>query len=65
MKEVLASNDGKLSEDSEVDLLAEIGYYSEDEDRLQWSVIYNLTNLEGRIFTHRNKDNLHNFKLNE
>lgn len=63
VKETLDANNGKISEDNAVDLLSEIGIYNKDEDVLQWSVIYNLTNLEGRIFAHRNTENIRYFEL--
>lgn len=32
-------------------------------DKLQWSVIYNLSNMSGEIWAHRNKNNIIDFKL--
>lgn len=63
VKERIESNGGMLSEEQAIDLLKEIGCYYNGEDKLQWSVIYNLTTLEGKIFAHRNTDNIIDFKL--
>ena len=63
VKEVLDKNSGTISEESAVDLLSEIGIYDEGDDKLQWSVIYNMTTLKGRIFAHRNTDNIQYFEL--
>ncbi len=54
---------GTLTEDQAVSLLKEIGCYDGDEDMLQWSVVYNLDTLDGRIFAHRNTDNIMPFTL--
>jgi len=35
----------------------------EGVDRLQWSVVYNLSSLSGVIFADRNTDNLIEFEL--
>ena len=59
----IQNNGERLSEAQAVDLLAEVGAYYEGEDRLQWSVLYNLSNLDGTIFAHRNTDNTINFQL--
>ena len=63
-KATLESNNGILTCAQSVDLLAEIGVYQQGFDCLQWSVLYNLTTLEGVIFANRKKDNLINFSLN-
>jgi len=62
-KAALESNNGILTNTQAVDLLADIGVYQQGFDCLQWSVIYNLTTLEGVIFANRNKDNLIHFSL--
>ena len=54
---------GILSEDDSVALLADIGVRDGDVDKLQWSAVYNLTHLNGRIFAHRNTDNVMDFDL--
>jgi hypothetical protein len=63
--ETLELNGGKISEDAAVNLLSEIGCYNDNgEDKLQWTVIYNLTTLKGRSFAHRKIDNINYFQLN-
>jgi len=63
VRAVMESNRGILSEMQIVDLLAEVGVISDGEDRLQWTVIYNLSTLEGIIFANRNTENLITFRL--
>lgn len=63
VKEVIEANGGRIDEADAMDLLAEIGVYDGDEDRLQWSVVYNLTNRTGKIFANRKKEQNHSFKL--
>lgn len=47
-----------------ISLLNDIGVYGEDGiDKLQWSVIYNLTDSSGKIWAHRNKNNVLDFEL--
>lgn len=52
-----------LTEEQALALLKEVGVYFDGEDRLQWSVLYNLTTLEGKIFANGNTDNIIEFKL--
>ncbi len=59
----IESNDGKLNEQQAIDLLREIGIYDGDTDKLQWSVVYNLTTLEGKVFAHRHTENIQSFML--
>jgi len=63
VKTAIVSNNGTLSEEQSIALLAEIGVIADDEDRLQWSVVYNLSSLSGVIFANRNTDNLIEFEL--
>ena len=56
-------NDGVLSEDQAVSLLTKIGCYDGSDDKLQWSVVYNLSKLNGQIFAHRNTANIMPFTL--
>jgi len=63
VKSTLASNGGVLTEAQAVDLLADVGVVYEGESHIQWSVIYNLSTLEGVIFAHGKKDNLINFHI--
>lgn len=59
----IEANDGKLNEQQAIDLLQEIGIYDGDTDKLQWSVVYNLTTLEGKVFAHRHTENIQSFML--
>lgn len=63
VKTALEKNGGVLTEAQAVDLLKDIGVVFEGNYILQWSVIYNLTTLEGVIFAHGRKDNLIRFHL--
>ena len=45
------------------DLLAEIGVMNGETDKLQWSVLYNLTTGDGQIFVNRKIDNITYFHL--
>ena len=62
-KAKLEANNGILTDAQAIDLMAEIGAFNEGQFDLQWSVMYNLTTLEGVIFANRNKDNLISFRL--
>jgi hypothetical protein len=57
----IEERNGLLSEDDAVGLLADIGILDGNTDMLQWSVVYNLTKLNGYLFAHRNMDNLLDF----
>jgi hypothetical protein len=63
VKSAIETNHGTLSEEQAVGVLSEVGVINEGEDKLQWSVIYNLSSLDGTIFAHRNRDNLVDFRL--
>lgn len=52
-----------LDEDGAVRLLAEVGIWNGDSDKLQWSVLYNLTTGDGKIFVHRKTDHVKEFHL--
>ncbi|MDR0840037.1 MAG: linear amide C-N hydrolase [Christensenellaceae bacterium] len=56
---------GWLSEAQSLKLLAEVGVRDGNTDKLQWSVLYNLTTENGEIFAHRNADNTMNFQLDK
>lgn len=60
---VIEENSGVLDEDKAIDLLAEIGVMDGETDKLQWSVLYNLTTGDGRIFANRKIDNITSFHL--
>lgn len=61
----LESHNEMLSEEQAAILLADIGVSNKltNADKLQWSVVYNLSSLEGTLFAHRHMDNLIEFKL--
>lgn len=61
---VIKENSGVLDEDTAIDLLAKIGVMDGKTDKLQWSVLYNLTTGDGRIFANRKIDNISYFHLN-
>jgi len=63
VRAAIENNDGILNEMQIVDLLAEVGVIYDGENRLQWTVIYNLSTLEGIIFANRNTENLITFRL--
>jgi hypothetical protein len=63
VKAAIDNNGGILNMEQSVALLAEIGVIDKGEDKLQWTVIYNLSALEGSIFAHRNTKNLIDFSL--
>ena len=63
VENAIKEHGGVLNENQCVDLLAEVGVRNKSKDKLQWSVIYNLSNGEGKIFAHRNKDNTIDFLL--
>ena len=59
----IEENGGYLSQRQAIDLLTEVGIYYEGIDKLQWTVIYNLSTLDGIIFAHRNTGNIIEFGL--
>lgn len=59
----IEANGGTLEEDQAIQLLSEVGVYNGDTDKLQWSVLYNLTTGKGEIFAHRKIDHRMNFYL--
>ena len=63
VKARLEEGGGTISEEDAISLLAEIGVFDGDEDKLQWSAVYNLTDLTGQIFAHRNTDNVMTFNI--
>ena len=64
VKLALNENNGILSKMQTVELLNNVGVYDEGEDKLQWSVIYNLSTFAGLIFANRNIQNIYEFQLN-
>lgn len=58
VQEELAKNDYTLSDQQAISLLAKVGVKNGDVDKLQWSVLYNLTTGEVRLFAHRKTDHI-------
>lgn len=56
---------GVISGRDAMALLQSVGIVSQGEDRLQWSVVYNQTDLTGEICVHRNTGNTYSFSLIE
>jgi hypothetical protein len=63
VKAAIEKNAGTLSEEQAISLLAQIGIKDEDTDKLQWTVLYNLTSGEGELFAHRNIENIIHFRI--
>lgn len=64
VKQAIEENHGKLTKEQTIDLLTQIGVHGPaGEDKLQWSVVYNLTDLQGYSFAHRNRGNVKEFTL--
>lgn len=63
VKAAIEENGGMLSEEQAIKLLAKVGVIYEGIDKLQWSVVYNLTTGKGKIFAHRNIGNIIDFSL--
>lgn len=63
-QKTIRANNGCLDKEKAIYLLTDIGVINDKhEDKLQWSVVYDLTKGDGTIFAHRNLDNQVNFKL--
>lgn len=63
VQSAIAENGGILREAQALDLLAEAGVRDGETDKLQWSVLYNLSAANGTIFAHRNRENPAKFDL--
>ena len=64
VKAAIEENNGTLTQEQAIKTLTEVGVYGENgEDKLQWSVLYNLTDLSGVLFAHRNNQNQTDFQL--
>ena len=48
-----------------MELLAEVGVMDGETDKLQWSVVYNLSELSGQIFAHRKMEHAVKFALKQ
>ncbi len=63
-QKTIRANNGCLDKEKAIYLFTDIGVINDKhEDKLQWSVVYDLTKGDGTIFAHRNLDNQVNFKL--
>jgi len=61
---ILKAGNGAIQMAQATTLLSSVGVYGESgEDKLQWTAIYNLSDLSGTIFAHRNVKNQTAFKL--
>ena len=58
LRKKIVANGNKLSNQQAIDLLGEIGIIDEGKDKLQWSVLYNLTSGDINLFAHRNMKNI-------
>lgn len=56
-------NEGTLEAEGAIQLLVDVGIFDGDIDKLQWSVLYNLTTGDGEIFANRKMDNIIEFHL--
>jgi len=65
VEKVLTENNNMVSMDVCESLLNEIGVEYEGVDKLQWSVVYNLTEKSGRIWPHRDSDDAWNFEIEQ
>ena len=63
IQNAIETNGGILKASQAVQLLASAGVFDGDADKLQWSVLYNLTTGNGAIFANRKINNLRNFQL--
>ncbi len=63
VEKVLIESKNAVSMDACENLLNRIGVEYEGIDKLQWSVVYNLTERSGRIWPHRNSDDAWNFEI--
>ena len=64
VKNAIETNGGMLEVSQAVQLLAHVGVFDGDADKLQWSVLYNLTTGNGEIFANRKTNHLIEFHLN-
>ena len=59
----IEENNGILEVSGAIQLLADVGVFDGDIDKLQWSVLYNLTTGKGGIFANRKTNNIIEFNL--
>ena len=65
VEEVLKKNNNTVSMSDCEALLNDIGVYFEGEDRLQWSVVYDLSDKSGKIWPHRDISKAWGFLLSD
>ena len=63
VQNAIETNNGMLEANQAVQLLADVGVFDGNTDKLQWSVLYNLTTGYGKIFANRKTDHIIGFKL--
>ena len=63
VQNTIETNYGILNKEQALELLAKVGVTDGTTDKLQWSVLYNLTTKTGQIFAHRKLDNSIEFQL--
>ena len=63
VQDAIEANNGILEAGQAVQLLADVGVFDGDMDKLQWSVLYNLTTGNGEIFANRKTNNIIGFNL--
>ncbi len=64
VKNEIERNKGILNTNKATLLLADVGVLDGDMDKLQWSVLYNLSTRNGKIFANRKTNNMIEFHLN-
>ncbi len=63
VQNAIEENKGILEVSGAIQLLADVGVFDGDIDKLQWSVLYNLTTGKGGIFANRKTNNIIEFNL--
>lgn len=63
VQNAIEENNGMLEVSGAIQLLADVGVFDGDIDKLQWSVLYNLTTGKGGIFANRKTSNIIEFNL--
>ena len=63
VQNAIEENNGILEVSGAIQLLADVGVFDGDIDKLQWSVLYNLTTGKGGIFAIRKTNNIIEFNL--
>ena len=63
VQNAIEENNGILEVSGAIQLLADVGVFDGDIDKLQWSVLYNLTTGKGGIFANRKTNNIIEFNL--